>query len=421
MSAAPLSIAVIGAGAVGASIALRLVLDGHKVTVFEREPSGERASFGNAGHIGAASVVPWANPVNRRGAMGYRRDPLHPLRFSNGDMLRHGRWVARWLAASSAMRAEAGAHHLKALLDQCFAPLTELLDACGARDLLRQEGLLHVFASEASWQGAAPGFDQRERLGIPVERLKPGELGDLEPALAFAEAEARIARAVLLPTVGQILDPRALVERYLEALRARGGQVKSAAVSAVCPDSGTVRIKTGGGATAFDRAVIAAGVTSPRLSKPLGATVPLIAERGYHLQFRSRGDLLRRSVLYVDSRVVFSPMNEGIRMTTGAEFTRPDAPPAIDAMDRIFQAARPLLPDLPPHEEAVRWVGSRPSSPDSLPVIGHTPHSDRVLCAYGHGHSGLTMAAPTARAIADLIAGRPQQIDLTPYAPDRRA
>ncbi|MEM8852535.1 MAG: FAD-dependent oxidoreductase [Pseudomonadota bacterium] len=419
MSPSPLTVAVIGAGAVGASTALRLALDGHAVTVFERDPSGARASFGNAGHIGAASVVPWANPVNRRGAMGYRRDPLHPLRFSNADMVRHGRWVARWLAASSARRAEAGAHHLKALLDQCFPPLNALLDAAGARDLLRQDGLLHVFASEASWQGAAPGFDQRERLGIPVERLKPGELGDLEPALAFAEAEERIARAVLLPTVGQILNPHSLVERYLAALETRGGVVRQGAVSAIVPTEGAVRVETDGGATTFDRVVIAAGVASAQLAKPLGATVPLIAERGYHLQFSSRGDLLRRSVLYVDSRVVFSPMNDGIRMTTGAEFTRPDAPPAFEAMDRIFKAARPLLPDLPPHEEAVPWVGSRPSSPDSMPVIGRTPRSDLVLCAYGHGHSGLTMAAPTAMVVADLIAGRPPSVDLGPYAPGR--
>jgi D-amino-acid dehydrogenase len=90
-------------------------------------------------------------------------------------------------------------------------------------------------------------------------------------------------------------------------------------------------------------------------------------------------------------------------------------------MAPLFEAARGLSPRIPPLSQARRWSGDRPSTPDSLPVIGPAPRDPRVLLAYGHGHLGLTLAAPTAALIADLVAGRRPAVDLAPYAADRPA
>ena len=413
-------VAVIGAGAVGAAIALRLRLDGLPVTLFDPDPAGRQgASYGNAGHIGAASVVPWANPSNRRTALTARRDPLHPLRFDVIQMARHPTWVARWLRASTEARAERGAGHLAALLALCYPTLLPLLEVAEASHLLRRDGLLHVFQSEAAYRAAEAGFEQRRRHGVQVEALSLGALREIEPAVVTGN-HVRISRAVLLPDVAQVLDPGSMVAAFVGAFQQTGGAVVRRRVEAIRPRPDEIDLMCGDAEPrAFDRVIVAAGAASAELARPLGAKVPLIAERGTHLQFDAGGDLLTRSVLFVDRRVVFSPMARGLRVTTGAEFTHPATPPDPHAMDPVFAAAHALLPAAPPIEEAERWTGDRPSTPDSLPVIGPAPRDPRVLLAYGHGHTGLTLAAPTAALVSDLVHDRAPPLDLRPFAADR--
>ena len=94
------------------------------------------------------------------------------------------------------------------------------------------------------------------------------------------------------------------------------------------------------------------------------------------------------------------------------------APPNYRRSHMLGPIARKILPDLN-IEGGAEWMGYRPSMPDSLPVIGRAPGTDRTVLAFGHGHSGLTMAGITGRLVADLIAGRDSEIDITPYRPDR--
>jgi D-amino-acid dehydrogenase len=277
--------------------------------------------------------------------------------------------------------------------------------------------MLHVFETEAAHAAAAAGYRQRQARGIALRHLTPDEIGDLEPALRPGTGRP-LVRGVLLSEAGQITSPRALRLALAAAFAARGGRTETAA--ALRTDGATLHLRDGR-ARAFDRLVIAAGVRSGSIAAGLGVRVPLIAERGYHLQFAEAADLLRRSVLNVDRRVVFSPHDDGLRMTTGAEFTHPDRPHDPEWMAPLFEAARGLSPRIPPLSQARRWSGDRPSTPDSLPVIGPAPRDPRVLLAYGHGHLGLTLAAPTAALIADLVAGRRPAVDLAPYAADRPA
>ena len=106
-------------------------------------------------------------------------------------------------------------------------------------------------------------------------------------------------------------------------------------------------------------------------------------------------------------------------MTTMAELTTIDAPPDHDRALRVFRGAAGLIRGLELNI-ASRWVGSRPSTPDSLPVIGRSPRHRNVIYAFGHGHLGLTFGAVT-RAIVGIIArDESPNLDITPYRPDRR-
>ena len=64
-------------------------------------------------------------------------------------------------------------------------------------------------------------------------------------------------------------------------------------------------------------------------------------------------------------------------------------------------------------------MGHRPGTPDSIPVIGRAPATHNTYFAFGHGHQGLMAGSVTGRLIAELIAGKPASIDLTPFRADR--
>jgi glycine/D-amino acid oxidase-like deaminating enzyme len=65
------------------------------------------------------------------------------------------------------------------------------------------------------------------------------------------------------------------------------------------------------------------------------------------------------------------------------------------------------------------WTGHRAATPDKLPIIGPSPHNDRLWFATGHEGLGITTSLGTAELLADQLAGRPTRIPAAPYAPAR--
>jgi D-amino-acid dehydrogenase len=119
-----------------------------------------------------------------------------------------------------------------------------------------------------------------------------------------------------------------------------------------------------------------------------------------------------------DAKVFVTPMEMGVRVAGQAEFSGIYAEPDYQRaqvlethMKRMFPQVRTV--------DSTRWMGRRPSMPDSLPVIGASVKHRNVYYAFGHGHLGLCGGAPTGRLVADLVAGRPPAIDLTPFRVNR--
>jgi len=142
------------------------------------------------------------------------------------------------------------------------------------------------------------------------------------------------------------------------------------------------------------------------------------AERGYHIMIENAPKLPAIPVVSGDRNVSIVALTSGLRMTTMAEFTAIDAPPDHDRALRIFRGAAGLIRGLELNI-ASRWVGSRPSTPDSLPVIGRSPRHRNVIHAFGHGHLGVTFGAVTGAIVGTLARDESSNIDITPYRPDR--
>jgi len=165
--------------------------------------------------------------------------------------------------------------------------------------------------------------------------------------------------------------------------------------------------------------VIALGPWASDLLRRLGIVLPLAVKRGYHRHFHAQGNAgLARPVLDADVGYLITPMEQGIRITTGAEFAARDAQPSPVQFDRIMPRARELFP-LGERADDRTWMGSRPCLPDSRPVIGRAPKLSGLWLAVGHAHWGLTLGPATGRLVAEMMAGETPFCDPTPYRAER--
>ena len=247
-----------------------------------------------------------------------------------------------------------------------------------------------------------------------MDSLDGNEARQIEPALAQS-----VVKAVSLPDVHRTIDPWRLCDALARDFVRRGGEIVNAEARGFeIGAEGPAKIVTDKGPLDVEAVVIAAGVWSRPLAAQLGTRVPLEAERGYHVMFGNPGFGLRRAITSVDRSISLADMHEGIRASGMAEFAAPDAEPDMRNADIVMRHARALLPGLK-GEPASRWMGPRPSHPDSKPVIGRSPRHRDVYFAFGHDHLGLTMAGITGKLIAELATGKPASVDLAPFRPDR--
>lgn len=405
---------VIGAGIVGVCCALHLQREGFKVRLVEKGEPGMKASFGNSGSFGTASCVPFAMPGVLRKVPKMLFDSQSPLKLRWSHLPSALPWFLRFIANARRARVEANAAARSSLLVHTHAGYAPLIEGADAGQWVDHNGLMMVFESEAAFEGAAYALDLRRRNGVHMDILDGNEARQMEPALSKS-----VVKAVSLPDVSRTIDPFRLTDSLAKDFVRRGGEIVQAEVKGFeIGAAGPTKLLTDRGALDVDQVVIAAGVWSRRLAKQLGTAVPLEAERGYHVMFADQDFALKRALISADRNVAISHMHEGIRATGVAEFAAPDAPPDMRIADRVKRHAMALLPGLA-GEPASRWMGPRPSHPDSKPVIGRSPRHGNVFFAFGHDHLGLTMAGITGKLVAELATGKPTTVDLAPFRPDR--
>jgi len=408
------SITVIGAGLVGVCCALHLQREGFKVRLVDKGEPGRGASFGNAGSFGTASCVPFSMPGILKKVPRMLLDGESPLKLRWSHVPRALPWFLNSIANSRRSRVEEIAAARNSLLVRVHDGYAPLIEAAGAERWVKGDGLLMTFESEAAFDGAAYALELRRRHGVHMDILDGNEARQIEPALAKT-----VVKAVSLPDVQRTIDPFRLCSALAADFVRRGGEIENAEVRGFeIGVEGPTRILTGKGSIEFESVVIAAGVWSRPLAAQLGTRVPLEAERGYHVMFASPGFGLRRAITSADRSISLADMHDGIRASGVAEFAAPDAAPDMRNADMVMRHAKRLLPGLD-GEPASKWMGPRPSHPDSKPVIGRSPRYRNVFFAFGHDHLGLTMAGITGKLVAELATGKPTTVDLAPFRPDR--
>ncbi len=408
------NIIVIGAGVVGMATASCLRRDGFDVTVVDMRPPGEYCSTGNAGILSPGSCVPFGLPGNLRKVPGWLLDPLGPLTIKPGYFLRALPWLMRFQAASRINRIDPIADALRALLRQTLDAWEPLAQWAGVPDIIRRTGYLVVYESEQAFRGDALAWKIRRDRGVVCTDLDAARIRELEPAL-----RGIYARGMFLPEQGFVANPLRLTQALAAQFQRDGGKILQRKVldletgaggpSALMTDAGRLPVET---------LVVCAGVHSNEFSTKLGSRVPLESQRGYHVHYENPAVTLARPVMSGEGKFFATPMETGLRIAGAVEFAGTEAAPDYARADALEVQAARMLPDLA-GSNVTQWMGHRPCMPDSLPVIGRSPHFANVYFAFGHGHVGLCGGAPTARIIADLIADRKPDIDIAPYRVDR--
>lgn len=409
---APRRIAVIGTGIVGMSAALHLQKDGHDVTVIDARSPGTATSFGNAGVLVGGSIEPTGTPDVVRSIPSYLLDRESAVRVRLGYLPRVAPWMAKFILASRGSQVEHAAAALKELVTRAVDAHHELVALTGAAGIIKPVGWLKVYRSEAAFAKTAPSRQRMDRHGVKYEVLNADEIGQLEPGLA-----RMFARGLLDPASAFCTLPKKLVDAYAAHFFARGGTWLPEQVRQIEPvDADRVRVRSELGIRTFDTVVVAAGAWSKPLAAAVGDYVPLDTERGYHLNIEpGAARELRRPVCLPEHSFVLAPMQEGIRLTSGVEFAGVDGAPDFSRIYKLLPLAQQVLPGLS-GTITREWMGRRPSTPDSLPVIGPSPRCRNVIYAFGHQHLGLTLGPLTGRLVAQLVRGRTSEFDLGRYS-----
>ena len=408
------SVVVIGAGIVGTACAHRLQSLGFEVVLVDRGAPGEACSFGNAGRIATSLVTPKSVPGLLRKVPGMLLDRRHPLKTSAGFLLRNLAWCMRFARAGTPDEVARITDALHVLLSRGDAAIDRMAAAVGATDLLRTEGVFYVYQDPALAEAARDTMAESDRRGTPATYVTGDQIRDVDPAIpasvtcGFHKSEERFVRS-----------PVELTRKVVQAFAADGGVLVRDEVIRLEPRAGrSPLVRCRAKSFEADKVVVAAGAWSPWLAAQLGVRLLVVPERGYHAMLPHAGVGLRTAVHYGDRLISMTPMTGGLRVSSGAELADADAAPNWTRRDVVVEGSKALFPDLD-DTGATRWMGPRPSTPDTVPIIGAHPAIPGVLFATGHGQLGLTLAAVTAEIAGELAVGRAPNIDLSPYRPDR--
>jgi D-lysine oxidase len=405
---------VLGAGIVGTSVALHLAKRGLSVALVDRAGVGEQTSYGNAGIIEGNTVFPPAFPSDAGALVRIAFKRASEANYHLSFLPRVMPWLLAFRAASRPKRLAETAQLIRPLFSRAVAEHEALLAEAGATHYLRKTGWLKIFRGKKSFTALAPEFDLAAKFGLPLQALDTSGARALEPSL-----NPVFAHAVFWPQAASVSNPLGVTRAYAARFTALGGIILSGDARSLHRTDNRWRIETGEGALDSAECVVALGPWSPDLLNILGLSLPLAVKRGYHRHFHLLGNAsLSRPVLDAEVGYLITPMEQGIRITTGVEFAARDAAPSPAQFLRITPRARELFP-LGGQADETTWLGSRPCFPDSRPVIGQAPGRAGLWLAIGHAHWGLTLGPATGRMIAQMMMGEPPFCDPTPYRAER--
>lgn len=395
------------------STALWAQKEGLRVVICDPDPPGSGTTYGSACTIATYACIPVNSPSVFASLPHLLTSRESPLSFNLWHGLTHPRWMLSFLNNCRAGKVRHISQALGQFLIHADDGLDPLIAEAKAEDLVVSNDCLYVWSSRSGFEDSRTGNAMRRAQGVEFDELSPDDVRRLEPNL-----EQPIHRGLHFKGARHVSSPQELVTRMQLRLEALGGRYLPQRVAGCQSDDTGVTVRMSDGTSMrADHLALTAGARSRRVRGTGAENLPLGTERGYHILYRDQGSQISRPVGWAEAGFYATPMAQGLRIAGTVEINAIDAPFNTKRTDYLQRKAHEMFGDLGIPDET--WLGHRPTMPDSLPVIGFSPTSNRVILAFGHQHIGLTLGGITGRIVTDLAQGRTPYCDIASFSPRR--
>jgi D-amino-acid dehydrogenase len=409
---------VVGAGVIGVCTAYFLRRAGMEVTVVERRPGvAQETSFANAGVMAPSYVAPWAQPGMPGKVAAYLFKAEAPIVFRPAANLALWNWIRRWLAECSAERFARNKARMQRLAFYSQEQI-RALRKLHALDYEQSTGYLQLFRTEQEVERSAATRGMLTELGVSHRLLSGDEARAVEVAL---HPVTPLAGALHLPddeTGNCAFFTHQLKDIAMrDGVRFRFGETAHGFGLAL----GRIEcLRTSAGELRGNAYVVAGGVDSLALLRPLGIRLPLMAVKGYSATatITALEHAPMTSVMDETYKVAITRMGNRLRIAGTAEIGTSGMKLRDNALSTLIKVASDWFPAAASYRKAQFWVGARPMLPDGPPVLGASPIPNLFLNT-GHGSTGWVMACGSGKVLADVIGGRAPEIDLDGLTIDR--
>ncbi|HVI50381.1 MAG TPA: D-amino acid dehydrogenase [Candidatus Sulfotelmatobacter sp.] len=416
-----MKVVVMGAGVVGVTSAWYLAEAGHEVTVVDRQDGAAlETSFANGGQVSPCHAEPWANPATPMRALRWmgREDAPLLFRWNRFDPALWT-WGARFLLNCTARRAHANTDRTLRVAVYSRACLQALRQLTGLQYDQKTLGILHIYRDTNEFENARKASELMNSLGLERQEKTPDQAVEIEPALACVHGD--LAGAIMTPgdesgdahkftrALAELCAKRGVTFLYgtrIDELELSGNRLAS--------------ISTSRGRIHADAFVLAAASWSPLLARQVDLRLPIYPAKGYSATLAVTDEAKAPTVSITDDehKMVYSRLGGRLRCAGTAELAGWNTDMNEGRARLVASLAEGLFPGAGDFSRAKLWCGLRPVTPDSVPILGGTKVPGLYLNT-GHGTLGWTMSCGSAKLLADIVSGRPPEIDTEGLGLDR--
>ena len=406
-------IAIVGAGIIGISSAINLARRGCDVTLIDRNFKGKPASYGNASWLSSVSITPVLMPgmIKKIPKLLFSKDGPLFLRFPG--FLKIIPFLTKYLSYAKKEKVDHISKNLAYLLKDSVNEHKELAKGTNATQWIKDSPYLFIYKNKKDFFNDEYTWSLRKKYGFNLIEVEEEELKSLLPGLS-----SEYKFAIKIDHLGYISNSQNYLDDLLDGFKKLGGKLVEDEVTDIVDKGDSISIITKENNILAEDVIISSGVYSDKFAKKFGVKVPIQSERGYHLELFDTDIKINYPIMNGYLKLAITPRPNGIRFAGLVEFGSLTSNPNPKAFELLMRNAKSMFPGIKFNTKQ-EWSGHRPSTVDSLPIIGKSKINEKVFFGYGHHHIGLTSGPKTGKMLTKSILRDNDQYNLTAFDPNR--
>ena len=406
-------IAIVGAGIVGISSGIYLAKRGCDVTLIDKDFKGKPASYGNASWLSSPSITPVLMPgmVKKIPKLLFSKDGPLFLRFPG--FIKIIPFLLKYLTYANKNKVEHISKNLAYLLKDSVNEHKQLAEGTNATKWIEDSPFLFIYKNKNDFINDEYTWSLRKKHGFKLIEVEQEELRSLVPGLS-----SEYKFAIKIDNLGYISNSQNYLDDLLDGFKSLGGKLIQDEVLDISEKEDLVQVVGREKSVLVEDIIISSGVYSDKFAKKFGVKVPIQSERGYHLELYETDINLKYPVMNGYLKLAITPRPKGIRFAGLVEFGSLNSNPNPKAFELLMRNANSMFPGIK-FKTKQEWSGHRPSTVDSLPVIGSSSVNKKIHFGYGHHHIGLTGGPKTGKILSKTILRDNEKLDIESFNPSR--